>query len=276
MDLQRKLRTGERPAGGWCSIPSPSVAETLATAAFDFVVVDTEHAPTTTESVEHMVRAVEAAPGDAETLVRVSENDPTRIKRVLDAGPAGVMAPQVNSPAEARDLVRACRYPPQPNGGAEPEHGDDGGAGPERADAAPWRGVAASRASDYGRRIDDYVRSGGDDVAVIAQIETVRAVDAAEAIAAVPGIDALLVGPADLSASLGRFREFDHPAVREAIADAVAAADAADVPIGTLATSDERIDAWLDAGFDFLIVGTDVGFISAGADRALDRYADGT
>ncbi len=286
MDLQRKLRTGERPAGGWCSIPSPSVAEALATAAFDFVVVDTEHAPTTTESVENMVRAVEAAPGDAETLVRVAENDPTRIKRVLDAGPAGVMAPRVNSPAAARDLVRACRYPPQAEGNGGPEGVDDEEVGPrsiddeeaspEGVDDTPWRGVAASRASDYGRRIDDYVRSDGDDVAVIAQIETARAVDAAAGIAAVPGIDALLVGPADLSASLGRFREFDHPTVRNAIADAVAGADAADVPIGTLATSDEGIDAWLDAGFDFLIVGTDVGFMSAGADRALNRYADGT
>lgn len=272
MDLKRALRDGDRPAGAWCSLPSPGVAETLATAAFDFVTVDTEHAPTTTESVEAMVRAIEAAPGDAEALVRVAEVDPTRIKRVLDAGPAGVMAPQVNSPERARELVRACRYPPQ----IGPDETSDDDA--ERVDADGHRGVrgvAASRASDYGRRIDQYVRSDAAEIAVIAQIETERAVDSAADIAAVPGIDALFVGPADLSAALGRFRAYDDPRFTAALDRTVAAAHDAGVPVGTLATSDERIDAWLDAGFDFLIVGTDAGFLAAGADRALERYENG-
>ncbi len=242
-------------------MPSPTVAEALSTAAFDFVTVDTEHAPTTTESVENMVRAVDAAPGDTETVVRVAENDPVRIKRVLDAGPAGLMAPQVNSAAEAAALVEACRYPPQVDG-----DGESAGTG--------RRGVAASRASDYGRRLDEYVRHDSFSIAVIAQIETERAVAAAGEIAAVDGIDALFVGPADLSASMGRFRAFDDPAVREAIDATVAAGDEAGVPVGTLATSEARIDAWLEAGFDFLIVGTDVGFLSTGADRAIERYHD--
>jgi len=135
MDLRRKRRAGDRPVGGWCSFPSPSVAEALATAAFDFVTIDTEHAPATIETVENGIRAVEAAPGPTEPLVRVAEVDATRIARVLDAETAGV-------------------------------------------------------------------------------------------------------------------------------------------PVGTLATSEERIDAWLDAGFDFLIVGTDAGFLVAGADRAIERYEE--
>lgn len=269
MDLKRKLREGDGPVGGWCSLPSPGVAEALATAEFDFVTVDTEHAPTTMESVEHALRAIEAAPGGTEALVRVAEVDPVRIKRVLDAGPAGVMAPQVNAAAEAEDLVRACRYPAQ-----ESDEGHTGD-GNFRENRDGTRGIAPSRASDYGRRLDEHVRHVAGSLAVIAQIETPEAVANAGEIASVPGIDALFVGPADLSASLGRFRAFDDPEFVDAVRETVTAGNDAGVPVGTLATTDERIDAWLDAGFDFLIVGTDVGFLGAGADRAIDRYEDG-
>lgn len=286
MDLKRKLHRGDRPVGGWCSLPSAGVAELLATAAFDFVTVDAEHAPTTTESAADMVRAVEAAPGETETLVRVADADPVRIKRLLDTGPAGIMAPRIHTPEAAREFVEACRYPPQVDGESGSADGGSGAAGSggggtdaaDRVDADGYRGrrgVAGSRASDYGRRIDEYVRTATDEIAVIAQIETERAVESAGEIAAVPGIDALFVGPADLSAALGRFRAFDDPTFVDAMDAVLGAADDAGVPVGTLATSDERIDAWLDAGFDFLIVGTDAGFLSAGADRAIERYESG-
>ncbi|WP_066413423.1 HpcH/HpaI aldolase family protein [Halorubrum aethiopicum] len=282
MDLKRKLVEGDRPVGGWCAVPSPGVAEALATADFDFVTVDTEHSAATAESVENMLRAIEAAPGDAEALVRVADVEPARIKRVLDAGPSAIMAPQIDSPAAARELVELCRYPPQaasengsgddPAGPGDPADSTDPG---ERVDADGYRGrrgVAGSRASDFGRRLDGYLRSGADDIAVIAQIETPRAVEAAGEIAAVPGIDALFVGPADLSASLGRFGEYDHPAFVDVVEETIAAANDEGVPVGTLATSDELIDRWVEAGYDYLIAGTDIGFLSVGADRAIERY----
>ncbi|MGZ0746554.1 HpcH/HpaI aldolase family protein [Haloparvum sp. AD34] len=268
MKLADKL-AADRPVGGWCSIPSPTVAEAMANQAFDFLAVDTEHAPTTTESVENLVRAVDAAPGNTETIVRVAWNDHVRIKRVLDTGISGVMAPRVESAEEARELVRACRYPPQGDAAAGPA-----GEAVDSDGIRGRRGVAAARASDYGARLDEVVRTVNDDLAVIAQIETGAAVDAAAEIAAVPGIDALFVGPADLSASLGCFREFDDPEFEAAVADTLAAGDEAGVPVGTLATSEERIDAWLDAGFDFLIAGTDAGFLANGASRAIDRYEE--
>ncbi|MFC5278151.1 HpcH/HpaI aldolase/citrate lyase family protein [Halorubrum rubrum] len=282
MDLKRKLAEGDRPVGGWCALPSPGVAEALATADFDFVTVDTEHSSATTESVENMLRAIEAAPGDAEALVRVADAEPARIKRVLDAGPSAIMAPQINSPAAARELVELCRYPPQVGDGAE---GDAGGSADatdstdpaDRVDSDGYRGrrgVAGSRASDFGRRLDGYLRSGADDIAVIAQIETPRAVESAGEIAAVPGIDALFVGPADLSASLGRFGEYDDPAFADAIEETLAAANDEGVPVGTLATSDAQIDRWVEAGYDYLIAGTDIGFLSVGADRAIERFEE--
>lgn len=288
MELAEKMRTG-RPVGGWLSLPSPSAAELLAGQGFDFVAVDTEHAPSSPETVENAVRAVAAAPGEAEALVRVAENDPVRIKRALDAGPAGLMAPRIDDAADARELVRSCRYPPQgdaadePNptthepdptaheptpAGSEPNH-----TGPEPDPTAHGRrGVAATRASDYGATLDAYVREEAASIATVAQVETGSAADAAGEIGAVPGIDALFVGPADLSASLGCFREFDDPAFRDAVDRTLAGAADAGVPVGTLATSLDGIDRWLDAGFDFLIAGTDAGFIASGAQRSLDRY----
>lgn len=287
MDLKRQL-VEERPVGGWCAVPSPGVAEALATADFDFVTVDTEHSAATTGDVEEMLRAIESAPGDTEALVRVADVESARIKRVLDAGPSAIMAPQIDSPAAAREFVELCRYPPQvgeDGSGA----GDDGGDGADpsgndsaddpgdRVDSDGYRGrrgVAGSRASGFGRRLNEYLRGGADDIAVIAQIETPGAVEAAGEIAAVSGIDALFVGPADLSASFGRFGEYDDPAFTDAIEATLAAADDEGVPVGTLATSDELIDRWVDAGYDFLIAGTDIGFLSTGADRAIERFEE--
>ena len=288
MALKRKLRDGERPIGGWCALPSPDVAEAMATADFDFLTLDTEHSAATAESITDMLRAVEAAPGDTEALVRVADVEPARVKRVLDAGPAAIMAPQIDTPAAARALVEACRYPPQVDEASG--HGDDARDGAD-ADGAPGdvdrsaaadrvdadgirgqRGVAGSRASAYGRRLGEYVRTATEGIAVIAQIETPTAVASAGEIASVPGIDALFVGPADLSASHGRFGAYDDPVVERAVDETIAAANDAGVPVGTLATSEALIDHWTDAGYDFVIVGTDIGFLAAGADRAIARY----
>jgi 2-dehydro-3-deoxyglucarate aldolase/4-hydroxy-2-oxoheptanedioate aldolase len=212
------------------------------------------------------------------------------VKRVLDAGPAAIMAPQIDTPAAARALVEACRYPPQVDEASV--HGDDARDGAD-ADGAPGdvdrsaaadrvdadgirgqRGVAGSRASAYGRRLGEYVRTATEEIAVIAQIETPTAVASAGEIASVPGIDALFVGPADLSASHGRFGAYDDPVVERAVDETIAAANDAGVPVGTLATSEALIDHWTDAGYDFVIVGTDIGFLAAGADRAIARYRD--
>jgi len=269
MRLKQRLHAGEQLIGGWCALPSADVTEAMATAAFDFVTLDTEHSAATAESITDMLRAVEAAPGDTEALVRVATVEPARIKRLLDAGPAAIMAPQIDSAADAAAFVEACRYPPQVSTRDETEdvtaHVDaDGYRG--------QRGVAGSRASAYGRRLDEYVQTATDEVAVIAQIETPAAVASAEEIVAVPGLDAVFIGPADLSASHGRFGAFDDPVIEDAITETIAAAHDAGVPIGTLATSDEEIDRWTDAGYDFLIVGTDIGFLASGADRAIERH----
>ncbi|MFC6786268.1 HpcH/HpaI aldolase/citrate lyase family protein [Halobaculum halobium] len=256
--LRATLRSN--PAGHWLSTPSPQIAEQLALTDADFVVIDTEHAPTDTESVEACVRAVDAAnaqsgvnrsegdAGDTAPVVRVAWNDHVRIKRALDTGAAGVMAPQVNTPAEAEAFVAAARYPPEGH-----------------------RGVAGVRASAYGRDLDEYYERAHDRVGTIAQIETEAAVANAGDIAAVDGLDALLVGPADLSADLGVFGEYDSEPFLTAVEEVLAASE---VPVGTLATSPAEIDHWASVGYDYQIVGVDAGYVAAGATAALERYAD--
>ncbi|WP_435062657.1 HpcH/HpaI aldolase family protein [Halobaculum sp. EA56] len=263
--LRAALREG--PAGHWCAIPAPGVAESLALTDADFVVIDTEHTPAGVESVEACVRAVDAANGTASggegdeaadgdgadadghtyPVVRVAWNDHVRIKRVLDTGAAGVMAPQVNTAAEAEAFVAAARYPPEGR-----------------------RGVAGARASGYGRDLGAYYDGANDRVATIAQVETAEAVDNAGEVSAVEGLDALLVGPADLSANLGVFGEYGSERFVSAVEDVLAASA---VPVGTLATSPAEVDRWTHLGYDYQIVGVDAGYLAAGAEAALERYA---
>jgi 2-keto-3-deoxy-L-rhamnonate aldolase RhmA len=250
-DLAAALRSGEPLVGSWLSVGHPSVAEAVAGADLDFVVVDTEHAPTSLETVENVLRGVEAAPGDTTALARVPWNDPVRVKRLLDTGPAGVVVPMVESAAEAREAVAATRYPPE-----------------------GVRGIAASRASDYTRSFEEYVARANEDLLTVVQIETGAGAEAAEDVAAVDGVDALFVGPADLSASLGTFPDQRDDRVVDAVEQVVAAGEDAGVPVGTLAVDPKEVDFWLDRGMDFLVVGVDVAMLAAGADEAAAAFRD--
>jgi 2-dehydro-3-deoxyglucarate aldolase/4-hydroxy-2-oxoheptanedioate aldolase len=248
MELRNQLADDGSPIGSWVSLGSPAAAEIVGALDFDFVVVDTEHTPLSVESAGELVRAVDAA-GDTDTVVRVPENDATQVKRALDLGAAGVMAPRIESGAEAESLVAAARYPP-------------GGV----------RGVAGSRANDYGANLDESFTSANDAIAVIPQIESETGVEQAEEIARVDGVHTLFVGPADLSASLGCFGEYDDPTFLDALDRVFAAAEEADVPVGTLATGPAEIDSWHERGFDYLIVGTDIGYLRKGAKAAKKQY----
>ncbi|MFC4552935.1 MULTISPECIES: HpcH/HpaI aldolase family protein [Halorussus] len=249
-DFKRRLRAGEPVAGHWLSVGHPAVAECVAPGS-DFVVADTEHAPTGLESLANVVRAVEAAEGETAALARVAWNDPVRIKRVLDTGVSGVLVPMVETAEQARAAVEAVRYPPE-----------------------GVRGIAGSRANGYGRTLDRAVERAGEDLVTVVQVESETAVENAADVAAVEGVDALLVGPADLSGSLGVFGEFDADPFVEAVDDVLAATGAADTPVGTLATDADEIERWADWGYDFQIVGVDAGYLAAGAERARRAYDD--
>ncbi|AHG01844.1 aldolase (plasmid) [Halostagnicola larsenii XH-48] len=247
--LKHKFQTEPNLVGAWLSIGHPTVAEVTATHGFDFVLIDTEHTTVNLETVENMSRGVDAAEGATKTIVRVPSDDPVRIKRVLDIGIAGIMVPRIETADEARDIVQAVTYPP------------DG-----------IRGVASGRASTYGDDFEQYFKNANDSITTVVQIETQTGLDNAREIAAVDGIDAVFVGPADLSANLGIFGEWDNDRFDAAIERVVRAGAAADIPVGTLVVDPTDIETRVKQDFDFLIVGKDTSHLSAANERIRERY----
>jgi 2-keto-3-deoxy-L-rhamnonate aldolase RhmA len=243
--LKTRLAATEPVTGYWTTLSDPAVPELAAGLGFDFVVVDTEHTPSTLETVANCLRAVSA---ESAGVVRVPWNDPVRLKRVLDLDPAGVMAPMISTRDEAADFVAATRYPP------------DG-----------VRGIGVGRSAAYGRDVAGQVDRDDADLVRIAQIETEAGVEHADDVAAVDGIDTLFVGPADLSAALGGFGEYDA-AFERAVSRILDAGSAHDAPVGTLATSPEGVERWVDWGFDFVVCGVDTLDLTRGAAAALEAH----
>jgi 2-keto-3-deoxy-L-rhamnonate aldolase RhmA len=205
--LRARLREPVPMAGAILSLPEPGVAAILGGAGFDYVVVDAEHGPFTLASMRAVVDAL--AGTGAHVVVRVAANDPTLVKQALELGVDGIQAPGVASAEEAAALVRAVRYAPE-------------GA----------RGIGVGRSSGYGRDVPGLLRDANARGAALAMIEDAEGVEHVEEIAATPGLDALIVGPLDLSAGLGVIGETGPEKVREAIARIVAAGRAAGVPVG--------------------------------------------
>lgn len=247
--LNEKFDTDSSIIGAWLSIGHPTVAEVTAAQDFDFVLIDTEHTPIGLETVENMARGVETAEGGTEALVRVPSNDPVRIKRTLDIGVAGVMVPMIETAEEAELVADAVRYPP--NG---------------------IRGVASGRATEYGDDFKEYVEGTTDAIVTVVQIENEAGLENAEEIAAVDGVDALFVGPADLSANLDIFAEWENSRLTEAINTVLEAADRADTPAGTLVVDPDDIQMRVGQGFDYLIVGKDTSHLSTANEEVRQRY----
>jgi 2-keto-3-deoxy-L-rhamnonate aldolase RhmA len=180
-------------------------------------------------------------------IVRVPWNDQVHVKQALDVGADGVLAPMVRNVAEARALVAAAKYPP------------DGS-----------RGFGPRRASDYGRNIDAYVAGANAATIVIPQIEHVETAAAIEEILDVPGVDALCIGPNDLSGSAGLLRQHDHPTVRKAIDQVLGAASARGVAVCTGITLPlERQQEWIARGARLTLLTSDVELLAGGAAAAV-------
>ncbi|WP_252699751.1 HpcH/HpaI aldolase family protein [Natronosalvus vescus] len=241
-------KPGAHAVGNWISIGHPTVAEICAR-GFDFVVIDTEHTPVSLESLENVLRAVDSVEEDVAPLVRVPWNDHTRIKRVLDLGVAGLVIPMIETAEQAEAAVEAMRYPP------------DG-----------LRGAAPARASDYGRTFGEYFERADEELTTVVQIETERGVENAEGIVSVDGVDGILVGHGDLSASMGVFGEWEHERFRSALQSVLEAAHGADKPVGMLATDHEDIRRWIDVGVDFVIAGADMFYLANGSDAARESF----
>ena len=234
--FKRALRGLPPPIGTWLMSAAPATAEALGCAGFDFLVVDTEHVPLDATQTIEILRAIAGTPAAAVT--RVAWNDAVLVKRALDAGALSLMFPFVQSADEARRAVASTRYPP-----------------------TGTRGVAAMhRASRYAT-VPDYLGRAGDEIAVIVQVETPAALDAIPAIAAVPGVDSIFVGPGDLSASMGHLGDIAHADVQDALARAAAACRTANVPCGIVGPNPAMVRRFLDYGYTWVAVGSDMSMM---------------
>jgi 4-hydroxy-2-oxoheptanedioate aldolase len=242
--LKRRLKAGEVTHGIWLGLADAYTAEIAGTAGFDWLLIDGEHAPNDLRSTMAQLAVLEASP--SAPVVRLPDGDPVKVKQALDIGAQTLLIPMVDSADQARMLVRAIRYPPQ-----------------------GFRGVGSSlaRASRFAG-IPDYLATANDQICLILQVESAKGMAALDGILALPGVDAVFFGPADLAADMGHLGNAAHPAVRSAIYDGLARTRAAGKSAGIFATDAEFIAAAKGAGANFVGVGIDVTIL-AGALRSL-------
>ncbi len=248
LTFRHRILAGETLIGTFLNLGSPAASEVCARAGLDWVVIDLEHGTTTEAGLEANLLAVRGT--GAAPLVRVEQGTRLRVGRALDLGAAGVVVPQVSSEAEARDLASWLRFPP-----------------------AGRRGVALfTRGLDWGIGGHGAVGPANDEIVGIAQVESRAAVEAADAIASVDGVDVLFVGPADLSHALGVPGQIDHDEYRMAIERVANAARSHDKACGVLVWKPEDATRYADLGFTIFSVSTDGGLL----DRAVRDEAAAT
>jgi 2-keto-3-deoxy-L-rhamnonate aldolase RhmA len=245
--LKQKLRSGRSTVGGWVTLGHPAIGEILAAAGFDFVVIDLEHSVITLERAAELIRAIESRA--VAPLVRLTSNDANLAKRVMDAGAHGIIVPSVNSVEDARHAVQIVRYGPQ-----------------------GVRGVGLGRAQGYGARFKEYFAWQLQQPVVVVQIEHVAALAVLTDILRVPGVDAFLIGPYDLSCSLGHPGEFEHPDFVRAIAAIREAGKATGVPGGVHVVEPDlgSLRRALDDGYHFIAYGVDIRFLDVAARAAMN------
>lgn len=246
-NFKRGLKSGVPQIGLWLSMTSPVATEIVAGSGFDWMLIDMEHSANDLTEVAAHLRA--SVGGSAEPVVRAPWNEPVIVKRLLDIGARTLLFPFVQSADEARRAVAATRYPPK-----------------------GIRGVAtATRANRYGR-VKDYFKRAEEELCVLVQVETKKALAEIEAIAAVDGVDGLFIGPADLSADMGHLGDPQQPAVWEAILAGGERIRKAGKAAGFLSGREDDCRRVLDAGFGFVAVGSDNAILARQSEALVRMY----
>ena len=243
MNLKNRLANGDTLIGTILSMPSPETSELMALAGFDWLFIDLEHGPMGFLEAQRMIQATQ---GKCASLVRVPENTEVAMKKALDIGAEGIIAPRVNTAEEAASIVAYSKYAP------------DG-----------QRGVGATRAHGYGIQFQEYVENANAQTLVVVQIEHIEGVNQIDSIVAVEGVDVIFVGPYDLSASMGLIGEVAHPDVLAAIEKVGKACKEVDKPMGFFGMTAEAVQPAMDKGYQLITCGTDTGFLAAGAQAIL-------
>jgi 2-dehydro-3-deoxyglucarate aldolase len=245
--FRRDVLARKRLIGCWSALGSPITAEVLGLAGFDWLLLDSEHAPNDVLSLIPQLMALKDSP--SAPVVRPAWNDTVLLKRLLDAGFYNFLIPFVQTADEAKAAVAATRYPP-----------------------AGVRGVSVAQRSNRYGTVKDYLAGINDQICVVVQIENGVGVANAAEIAAVDGVDGLFVGPSDLAAAMGHLGNANHPDVQAAIKAVFDVAAAAGKASGILAPVEADARRYLDMGATYVAVGSDLGVFRAATQKLRDTY----
>lgn len=233
--LKENLASNRLTIGSWITLAHPAIAEIMAKAGFDWLVVDLEHSVITIGEAEELIRVIDLC--SVVPLVRLSANDPVQIKRVMDAGAHGIIVPMVNSKSEAEKAAEAVYYPVRGK-----------------------RGVGLARAQGYGTRFPEYTNWLAEHAVVIVQVEHIEAVNNFQSILSVNGVDGYIIGPYDLSASMGLPGQLDHPEIMAAIERIRQVGTAMNKPGGfhIVEPDPDQLLQYVERGFKFLAYSVDI------------------
>ena len=243
--FRHRLESGERLVGPMVTLGSPEVAEILTRVGFDWLFIDAEHAPFSALDIQ---RILQSAGPDMPCLIRLSASQEVPIKKALDVGAAGIIAPMVNSAEQAARVVSMAKYAP-----------------------IGTRGVGLGRAHGYGLSFQEYVETANDNITVVVQTEHIQAVENIEAIVQVEGVDAVLIGPYDLSASLGRLGQVTHPEVVAAIDRVTEICQAKNIPLGVFGVTAEAVQPYIERGYTLIVAGVDTTMLAGAAKGILNK-----
>jgi 2-dehydro-3-deoxyglucarate aldolase len=246
--IKAKLNAGEPTIGSWMQLPCASVAEIMGYSGFDWVALDLEHGSFSLDTLPDLCRALEL--GGTAPFARVAQNACKDIKQAIEAGVQGIILPMVESRSEMEQAVAWARYPP-----------------------AGRRGVGYSRANLFGRRFQRHFDSINEELVIVAQIESISAIKNLDAILSVEGLDAMMIGPYDLSASMGITGQFAHPDYQAALAAAEVAARRRHIPMGLHIVQPDpaMLKQKISENYQFLAYGIDAVFMGNTAANPLKQ-----
>ena len=239
--FKRAMTCGEPQFGAFLGLPGGSVAEIMAAAGFDWLLIDHEHAPFELSDILAHLQAM--APYDLAPIVRPVDDNPSLLKKFLDIGVQTFLLPMVDTPEQARAIVRSLRYPPAGTRGL---------------------GTALARAAGWGQ-VSDYLHKANDEICLLVQVETTEALRNLSQILQVEGVDGVFIGPSDLSASMGHVGNPSHPEVVKAISAALEAIAAAGKYAGLFCLEPALVETYRASGANFVGVGVDTMILGQGA-----------
>jgi len=251
MNLKQKLKNNELTIGSWIMMGNQMSVEVMALAGFDWLVVDIEHTSIDLETTLSLITTIQA--NEMKALVRVSKNEEVVIKRILDMGADGIIVPMVCSKEDAKLAVDYAKYPPFGK-----------------------RGVGLNRAQKYGTKFEEYKKWVDEELVIIAQIEHIDAVNNIDEIINVEGIDGTIIGPYDLSGSMGFPGAFERDDVKEAVEKVLQSCKQQNVPSGfhVVDTEPSKLNAKIEQGCTFLAYGIDYFFMRDAAMSGMKKIKE--